>query len=302
MRGKRLKNAGDALGHQVLIKAIQSAKLFLPLWLNSDAGPRLYDNEPRVFDALQRRWKGTIDASQYSYSDFGAWQRGLNRCPFLLKLPGMDKPGRDVLEAACGDGMVGAVLHSFGHRVTLMDLDDWRDNRAKHLPFFRQDLSRDMAEGERFDLIFSYNAFEHIDKPDVAFANMVKMLRPGGLLYLDFGPLYCSAWGLHAYTTLHMPFSQFLFSPRFIEETIAREGVSDLGVTSFKLQPLNQWHLYQFEEMFSSSGLRPLYRKDFHADRFLPFALRFRSSFTGRGLTIDDLKTQAIAICLQKPA
>src|SRR5687768_6874627 len=157
--------------------------------------PQVGDAEA-AFEQLQRDCKLK---KEYGYERFDAWWRGAQRCFWISPMCDLREPGKHVLEATCGDGMTGHAFASYGHDVTLHDLEDWRDPRAKALPFVQGSLARPLALGDaQFDLVMSYNAFEHLDDPAHAIKELVRVCKPGGHLYIDFGPLYASAWGLHA--------------------------------------------------------------------------------------------------------
>jgi SAM-dependent methyltransferase len=47
--------------------------------------------------------------------------------------------------------------------------------------------------------IFSVATFEHIYNLDIALDEMLRVLKPGGLLYSDFGPIWSSSVGHHVY-------------------------------------------------------------------------------------------------------
>lgn len=47
------------------------------------------------------------------------------------------------------------------------------------------------------DAVFSSSAFEHIRDLDAVLAEMHRVLRPGGLLYSHFGPIWSSPYGHH---------------------------------------------------------------------------------------------------------
>ena len=48
-----------------------------------------------------------------------------------------------------------------------------------------------------FDYIYSLATFEHIFDLDKAMKEMHRILKPGGLLYAKFGPIWSSCWGHH---------------------------------------------------------------------------------------------------------
>lgn len=261
--------------------------------------PQPYDTE-QVFAELQRRYPARTD---YGWDPFSTWWRGIQRAPALIQLSSLREPGSRVLEVACGDGMTGRVIASFGHDVTLHDLEDWRDRRARELPFVAADLCESMPlEPERFDLIFSYNSFEHISGPAAALAELVRLCRPGGVIYLDFGPLYASPWGLHVGSTLHMPYVQFLFSPDFHQRKIEDlGGLEDLGKRSMSPQPLNRWRLVQFEELWNQSGCE-IISSDSKLDlAHLDVIERYPLAFRGMHLTVTDVTAHQISVLLRKP-
>ena len=57
----------------------------------------------------------------------------------------------------------------------------------RHLPLFEAS----------FDLIFTVAAFEHIHEFDKALGEMYRLLKPGGLVYSYYGPLWSSGIGHH---------------------------------------------------------------------------------------------------------
>lgn len=56
---------------------------------------------------------------------------------------------------------------------------------------------------ESFDLVFTVAAFEHIHNLPTALTEMYRLLKPGGLVYSYFGPLWSSGVGHHLYFEMH---------------------------------------------------------------------------------------------------
>ena len=52
---------------------------------------------------------------------------------------------------------------------------------------------------DTFDRIYSINCFEHINGMDSALSEMYRVLKPGGLLFTIFGPIWSSPVGHHTY-------------------------------------------------------------------------------------------------------
>jgi len=83
-----------------------------------------------------------------------------------------------VLELGTGDGVQTAALRELFDEVTPTDPTPFGDVAgmivadAANLPF----------EDDSFDLIFSSNVLEHVEKLDEAFAEMKRVLAPGGVM------------------------------------------------------------------------------------------------------------------------
>jgi SAM-dependent methyltransferase len=236
----------------------------------------------------------------YGYDTFSVWSRGVERVRKLLSRAGLQEPGADILEVACGDGMVGRLLTDYGHNVCLTDLDDWRDGRARAVRFERADVCEHLPfADDSFDLVYSYNAFEHFPAPDVAFAEILRVCKPGASIYLEFGPLYASPWGLHA-DRLLMPYPQFLFTQETIAERLEQLGIYDLGKERSTLQYVNEWRVSAFRQLWQRAGCVVVEDRHYVEDDYLDFILRFPACFQGRGLTYDDVTVSCLFVTLRK--
>ena len=251
------------------------------------------------FDKLQNRF---FEKHEYGYDDFSTWKRAADRVYNILNHTGLQTPGMTLLDAACGDGMLGVLLNSYGHNAYLTDIEDWRNNRAKHLPFIKQSMEDlNLFHTEQFDCVCSFNAFEHVKDPSIAFQELFRVCKPGGYIYLEFGPLYCSPWGLHVHHTLSMPYPQFLFSESFLMWKLEKIGIYDLGKESPEIQPLNKWNYSQFNSLWSENpSCRVIYNHRIRNENYTKYIFKYHKAFTNRGLTYQDLTTQGICVCLQK--
>jgi ubiquinone/menaquinone biosynthesis C-methylase UbiE len=98
------------------------------------------------------------------------------------------KPQR-VLDVGCGDGVQARFLASPGQVVGL-DLSLNRLRRALDVnppPFqaMSADVSRLPFRDESFDAVVCGQLIEHLTAPDVALAEMARVLRPGGHVLID---------------------------------------------------------------------------------------------------------------------
>jgi SAM-dependent methyltransferase len=252
------------------------------------------------FARLQRLYP-PFDERRYGYDPASIFVRAAERCRRLFDLGPPATPGLSMLEVGCGDGVVGAMLQLFGHSVVLTDLDDWRHAPAKQLPFHATRLEAGLPLPDAsFDLVFSYNSFEHVDDPRASLNELVRLCRPGGLIHLDFGPLFASPWGMHAYRQLRMPYAQFLFREAFVLGRLAETGVSDLGRTRTELQPMNRWRVAQFDELFNDCGCVVKSRLTLLEVVHVGLVKQYAQAFQGRGLTWDDLVTSHLRVTLER--
>lgn len=250
------------------------------------------------FDVLQRSYQQWWVS--YDFDVYGNGRRAYERALSFLEFEPMREPGKNVLDIACGDGMLGAALSIYGHKTTLLDYQDWRDCRAKGLNFIQADLGASIPlPDSSFDFICSFNAFEHIPDPAIAMNEMLRILRPGGFIWLDFNPLYASPLGLHAFS-FKMPYPQFLFDTSLIEKKLEELGLNDLGREMSALQPLNRWKVAEFKQLWDRQDCRVLKFKETLDYSHLNIIVQFPQAFRGRGLTLDDLTVSGLFVLIEK--
>jgi len=252
----------------------------------------------RAFEKLQNAYPSY---QAYGYDLVSLWQRAANRSLTLLGLEGMENPGKRVLEVGAGDGMLGVALKAVGHNVELIDQEDWRHAQALGVPLTLADCCNGLPfASDSFDLSCSYNSFEHFSNPEKVFSEMLRVTKPGGWIYIEFGPLYCSPWGLHAYRALRMPYPQFLFSAEFVSRKLKEIGIWDLGKKRTELQYLNQWKPRQFEELWRHAEVEVTQNIRHANDSELSLVERYPWSFCGRNLSLEDLTVAAIYVTAKK--
>jgi ubiquinone/menaquinone biosynthesis C-methylase UbiE len=252
------------------------------------------------FDLLQSYFpSGRGD--MYRYDDVSLFNRACQRTKDILKIPGIEERGKNLLDVGAGDGALGALLETFGHDVVLTDQEDWRAEISKNLKFAEADVCQSLPFADQsFDLVLSYNSFEHFPDPQKALDEILRVTKPGGYVYISFGPLYCSPWGLHAYRSLYMPYSQFLFSNEFIMNKLDELGITDLGKKRIELQYLNKWSVKQFKSIWYNNKTDVISYREGHDEEFLELILKYPEAFQGRGLNFEDLITSYMEVLLHK--
>jgi len=162
-------------------------------------------------DLDQENWK-TVSAKlieQSGVRGFGGWSEHWSRAgefPWAwavfescLNHLGLAEPGKeagiDILESGCGATLMPLWLASQGCRVIGVDLDgewepDWRALRgaakvgAQGMTFRKQDMEALNFPSDSFDLAYSLSAIEHTNDPCRAVTEMLRVVRPGGLVVL----------------------------------------------------------------------------------------------------------------------
>lgn len=111
--------------------------------------------------------------------------------------------GRTVLDVGAGQEQFGREFVAEGARYIAVDLEHSAlrpgpesgavVGRGEHLPF---------ADGSA-DIVMSNNVMEHVTEPGVIAQEMLRVLRPGGLLFMSY-TVWHSPWGGHETSPWHL--------------------------------------------------------------------------------------------------
>jgi SAM-dependent methyltransferase len=121
--------------------------------------------------------------------------------------------GQRVLDAGCGTGVVAVTAARLGARVTGLDLTppllvrarenaqiagvqiDWREGDVEALPF----------EDDSFDVVLSQFGHIFAPRPEVAIAQLLRVLKPGGTIALATWPPELFTSRMFALTARYAP-------------------------------------------------------------------------------------------------
>lgn len=120
---------------------------------------------------------------------------------------------------------------------------------------------------EEYDILFSWETFEHIASPKIALERMYRALKPGGISFNVYNPFFSLSGG-HSMCTLDYPFAHTLLTnsdfKRYVE-TIQPEGVpSDYAETAYNFYTKN------LNRMTQQSLLRMIEKVGFDILDFIP--------------------------------
>lgn len=218
-----------------------------------------------------------------------------------------------MLEVGCGYGFASLFAKKAGKKVFACDIADVRFNEVKeaNIAFEQCDVCDRLAYcDDAFDMIFSINSCEHFPDLKHAVGEMLRVTRPGGIIFLAFSPLYYSPWGLHASRRLRMPFPQQLFSEstiqRFVDEKkdeIAHtyDRISDKNTIGVYV---NRYSIQQYRQVFAHyhSQVRVIAYVETVTLDGIKSILRYPDILKAQTPTFDDLIISGIKLVLQKKA
>jgi len=170
--------------------------------------PHLKKSNPRLYGfALRLR-----DVLFPVRSKLGLSRYQLRALEKFIKLTGTDSWASSILEI--GSDEDAKILRELKDRgfsnVTGINpyLDIWVDIPSGVKAFssactlMNSDARKLPHKDESFSAIFSIAAFEHINDLDKALLEMYRVLKPGGYVYADFGPIWSSSVGHHVYAVV----------------------------------------------------------------------------------------------------
>jgi ubiquinone/menaquinone biosynthesis C-methylase UbiE len=192
----------------------------------------------------------------------------------FLREDGFDVTGLEVADVGCGDGIIdlGLVQHGGPRRLVGFDVNPEREDLlleravaagvADALPpaleFAVSDSTKLPAADDAFDVVVTWSAFEHIDDPAPVLAEIRRVLRPGGVLFLQLWPFYDSQHGAHLEEWYPDGFVQFQRDTDEIEADVLQRA-EDAGWAKYKLgeyRTLNEITVDDLGHLIEAAGFR----------------------------------------------
>jgi ubiquinone/menaquinone biosynthesis C-methylase UbiE len=152
-------------------------------------------------------------------------------------------------------------------------------------------------EDESFDFVFSYDAFEHVSSPDAVLKEAIRVVKKGGYIYFDFGPLYYSPFGEHAYASITVPYCQFLFPRDMLNDFAAAKGLQLIDFNH-----VNGWSLEQYRALWQkySNQIRQVRNYESIELAHLDLIKKYPSCFKSKSACFDNFIVDHIRILFQK--
>jgi SAM-dependent methyltransferase len=184
----------------------------------------------------------------------------------------------DVLDFGCGWGGETLWLSERVRSVAGVDVDHAAIEQAQrardaagvqNCRFVWSPDGRLPFQEKSFDAVLSTDTFEHVMDLDVAFAEIRRVLRPGGSLISRFGPLFHSPHGYHLYWACQVPYAHLLFGLDAIVALRASRGGAPRSVATWQDLGLNGLRFSDYRAAVKRAGLEIV--------RFDPIAVRHTS-------------------------
>lgn len=203
------------------------------------------------------------------------------------------------LELGCSEGTVCETLRCRGKFAAGIDLRFGFSKAAagRDHHFVQMDAARLGFVDNHFDCVFSLASFEHFHDPKAVMDEAIRVVRKGGFIYLHFGPLYLSPYGLHAYRSITVPYCQCLFDKDTLIHFSRRKNLKPPDYES-----LNQWKLQDFRRLWSSyaSKLRRIRYYEYLNTDHINLINDHPSCFKSKTDYFDNLIIPEIEILFQK--
>lgn len=151
--------------------------------------------------------------------------------------------GGMILDAGAGEGMYRSLFHHGRYESA-----DFMENEHKRYGSMTYvcDLAAIPVEDDRYDLILCTQVLEHVPDPNVVLAELYRVLKPGGFLWLST-PLF--------YQEHDVPFDFYRYTQYGL-----RHLVSEAGFTSIEIDWLEGFYgtlSYQFDRMMKQLPCSP---------------------------------------------
>ncbi len=185
--------------------------------------------------------------------------------------PQGDLAGKYVLDVGCGLGgktiayEEGGAIAALGTDILVKNVRASRDYAREHSPhqksaFFTSDAGSLPVADATFDTVVANDAMEHFSRPAEALAEMARVTRPGGAIWLFFTPHF-SPLGSHLYDYVYTPWCHLLFTRGQLSNAVAKvlaERQPDASAESLDAQ--RQEIMRSYDEDLNHMNLRWFHR------------------------------------------
>ena len=177
---------------------------------------------------LNRVFRPPHVAGRESPEAYSRWEHHWGReFARIFMEPAGDLSGKRLLDVGCGLGGKTVAYAEAGARAVGTDLleanavqsSGYASANGKRIEFFVGDAAALPLCDGAFDTVVANDAMEHFSEPERALAEMRRVLRSGGAIWVFFTPHY-SPLGSHLYDYVYTPWCHLLFTRAQLERAI----------------------------------------------------------------------------------
>jgi len=209
---------------------------------------------PRQMDENLKKQQELYDQTWRKGLEAGKEERGnLKTNLEFLAETNLLKPGNKILEIGCGIGSVVAELTTQGYDVTGTDISrqaiSYGLKKYGNIKLDVQTAEELQFENETFDIVLSFDLFEHIARIDRHVSEVFRVLGPGGY-YLFQTPNKLSNATFETLSKKSLKWRRAhpsLHTPRQLRRRLSRHGFE---VSFVKMNPINEFTLDKLKKRF----------------------------------------------------
>ncbi len=182
---------------------------------------------------------------------------------------GAIRPAERILDIGGGLAMHAALLTPYATQTVCTDLRRYCAEYGGEFPrllkekFERHGHSIDLNRLELnhadamelpyrdnwFEVVTSFNAFEHIPDPRRALGEMLRVVRPGGFVYITFDPIWTADSGSHFWPMVPEPWAHLVESDDVFRQRMRDGGATDGDLAEF-MSAMNRRRLSFYDALF----------------------------------------------------
>jgi len=123
------------------------------------------------------------------------------------------------------------------------------------LIFTEMDAQDILFKDHIFDFTYSINSFEHIPNPAVAFDEIMRVLKPDGIIYIQFDPIWTSPFGHHLPHLLPDPWVHLVNEQPEVHRLIMENGGTENDIRIYDTE-MNRRGLHEYFAIFNAARQR----------------------------------------------
>jgi ubiquinone/menaquinone biosynthesis C-methylase UbiE len=183
------------------------------------------------------------------------------------------------------------------------------------------DMRKTNFDDNSFDVLFSTAVFEHIHNFDVALEEMYRIMKPGGILYSNHGPVWSTSYGHHLWTryggvsytywnVILPPHCHLLMQPEEVMELCLKQGINPeaakkLTTYIFESEDQNRLMYDDYARIIKASKFEILLMRAYDTELgpkymtkdFITNLETLRKKFPG----YEDFYAEGMTVLLRKP-